>query len=411
MHLRWGKPWCAELSYQLVIFNTFTYYLVFLIPCALLFRHLSTSLRPWCLVFFGIIFYISFSLEMQGGLLGAVCVLLLLWEAWFSRFYKPDSWLCLLGIGINLCTLAVFKYWNFLTGIVTIPLGHNPLHWMGAFLPLGISFFTFEFIHYAADRYRGKTGALASGDYLAFLFFFPTMIAGPIKRVQNFAPCLANPNDTIISDWNRGLTRILTGLVKKFAVADLLTSLTDHLNASDIATADRWVLPLWLLAYGFKIYFDFSAYSDIAIGSSRLFGIRVPENFDWPYLRTNITDFWRSWHRSLYQWLVDYVFIPLGGSKGPAFKTYRNVILTLLASGIWHGAAWNFILWGLYHGCLLSVHRAWQNLRPEKQSVSKGPIHGFMCWFLTFSSVTLGWGLFAMDLPTASLFFHRLFIG
>lgn len=394
-----------------MIFNTLTYYLCFLIPAALLFRRLSESLRPWCLTLFGVGFFITFSLQMQGGVFGASCVLLLLWEGWFSRFYAPHSSYCLIGIGINLCALAAFKYWNFFSGIVTLPFGSNPMHWAGAFLPLGISFFTFEFIHYAADRYRGKVGALASRDYFAFLFFFPTMVAGPIKRVQSFTPYLRKPGENAVTDWNRGTTRILSGLVKKFAGADLLTSFTDHLNASDIAVAERWVLPLWLLAYGLKIYFDFSAYSDIAIGSSRLFGISVPENFDWPYFRTNITEFWRCWHRSLYQWLVDYVFIPLGGSKGSTFKTYRNVLLTLLASGIWHGAGLNFIIWGLYHGCLLSIHRAWQSIGPGHGTRKAGRFRAFAGWSATFSAVTLGWAFFAMDLPTACLFLNRLCFG
>ena len=133
------------------------------------------------------------------------------------------------------------------------------------------------------------------------IFFFPTMVAGPIKRYQDFIPCLRNPSTDWAMDWNRGITRILIGLVKKFAVADLLTSLTNHLNRTDIAQAERWALPLWLFAYGWKIYFDFSAYSDIAIGSGRLFGLKIPENFDWPYFRTNITEFWRHWHMSLYK--------------------------------------------------------------------------------------------------------------
>src|ERR1019366_7306676 len=150
---------------------------------------------------------------------------------------------------------------------------------------------------------------------LAFILFFPTMVAGPIKRYQDFEGKLTNPSKAWAEDWELGLTRILVGLAKKFAIADLLTAFTNHLNVADISRAQRWVLPLWLLAYGFKIYFDFSAYSDIAIGSARLFGIKVPENFDWPYIRTNITEFWAHWHMSLTKWLTDYIFIPLGGSR------------------------------------------------------------------------------------------------
>ena len=148
------------------------------------------------------------------------------------------------------------------------------------FLPLGISFFTFEFIHYAVDRYRGKSPAGTVREYLAFILFFPTMVAGPIKRYPDFLPKLRNPGADWPLDWRVGVTRILAGLAKKLVVADFLTAFTDNLHRDTIAVADRRVLPFWLLAYGFKIYFDFSGYSDIAIGSARLFGIRVPENFD-----------------------------------------------------------------------------------------------------------------------------------
>lgn len=304
-------------------------------------------------------------------------------------------------------------------------MGRNPLAWAGAFLPLGVSFFTFEFIHYAADRYKGRTERGSLGEYLAFIFFFPTMVAGPIKRFQDFLPCLRSPSRDWATDWNRGITRILCGLVKKFAVADLLTSLTDHLNRSDVAAASRPVLLLWLFAYGWKIYFDFSAYSDIAIGSGRLFGLTIPENFDWPYARTNIASFWRHWHISLYRWLVDYVFIPLGGSRGRPAAVYANVMLVMLISGIWHGAGLNFVAWGAWHGALLVIHRAWSRRRgvprggglAEGDALSSTDPRGqgvaatLAGWALTYVMVNLGWALFAMDLPTAVVFFRKLILG
>jgi alginate O-acetyltransferase complex protein AlgI len=198
--------------------------------------------------------------------------------------------------------------------------------------------------------------------------------------------------------------------VKKFAIADLMTAFTDHLNHADIARAERWVLPVWLLAFGIKIYFDFSAYSDIAIGSARLFGISVKENFDWPYFRTNIAHFWQHWHISLYRWLVDYVFIPLGGSRGSTAKIYRNVLLTMLLSGLWHGAGLNFLVWGLWHGALLCGHRLWSTWRGPQSAPPSWPgrIAG---WALTFVTVNLGWAFFVMDLRTATFFLRRLFLG
>src|SRR5262249_42337521 len=325
----------------------------------------------------------------------AGCLGIFVWESLFSRLYRPGSVLCGLGVLVTIGILVAFKYWNFLTGLVTLPGRSNTLSWPGQFLPLGISFFTFEFIHYAADRYQGRTEAGRLRDYLAFIFFFPTMVAGPIKRYQYFLPSLLDPGDDWVTDWQRGTTRILCGLVKKFAVADLMTSLTVHLNRTDIALAQRWVLPVWLLAYGVQIYFDFSAYSDIAIGSARLFGMKVPENFDWPYARTNIAEFWKHWHISLYRWLVDYVFIPLGGSRCKPPLVLVNLLLTMFLSGLWHGAGLNFVVWGIWHGILLAVHRTWTRWRGPRTTPPS--TFGILCaWAITFVSVNLGWAFFCM---------------
>ena len=236
------------------------------------------------------------------------------------------------------------------------------------------------------------------------------MIAGPIKRYQDFVPCLRAPSQEWSLDWSRGITRILVGLVKKFMIADFLTSLTDHLNHGDISLAPRWLLVLWLFGYGWKIYFDFSAYSDIAIGSGRLFGIKIPENFDWPYFRLNISDFWRHWHISLYKWLIDYVFIPVGGSRGSLLFVARNTMIVMLVSGIWHGAGLNFVVWGMWHGILLITHRVWSSQIASKiawPSSWQLPLR-VSSWMLTYIFVNLGWAFFAMDINTALYFFSRL---
>ena len=186
------------------------------------------------------------------------------------------------------------------------------------------------------------------------------------------------------------------------------------------------MLLLWLFAYGWKIYFDFSAYSDIAIGSGRLFGLKIPENFDWPYFRTNIAEFWKHWHISLYRWLVDYVFIPLGGSRGSTAFVCRNVLIVMLASGVWHGAGANFVVWGAWHGTLLIIQRLWSGRRPlpadtplaqtNAQTLAPEAIHPSWLrrlggWALTYTTANLGWAFFAMDLPTAGAFFRRLLLG
>jgi alginate O-acetyltransferase complex protein AlgI len=393
-----------------MIFNTFAYFILFLVPAAIVFRLVRPAAQPWVCIAFGASFFVFFSLTQVGGAFGAACILIFIWETIFSRFYKKGSLLCLVGIVQTIVFLIVFKYWNFLTGLAFGAPQHNPFYWAGAFLPLGISFFTFEFIHYAVDRYRGNSQAGTFSEYMAFILFFPTMVAGPIKRYQTFLPSLREPSLEWAVDWRMGMTRILVGLAKKFAIADLMTAFTNHLNHADIAKAQQWVLPIWLLAYGIKIYFDFSAYSDIAIGSARLFGMKVPENFDWPYARTNIAEFWKHWHISLYRWLLDYVFIPLGGSRCKPPRVLVNLLLTMFLSGLWHGAGLNFIVWGLWHGMLLAVHRTWSKWRGKRQA-PPSTIGTVAAWAITFVTVNFGWAFFCMDLPTAAFFLKRLFGG
>lgn len=390
-----------------MIFNTLVYFLLFLLPAAYLFRKAPLGIRPWIIAFSGSAFFIYFSLTTVGGKAGALCLLLILWQSVCTVLLcRQGSRLCRLVVAQAILILFLFKYLNFAGALVFGAPEHSPFYWRDAFLPLGISFFTFEFIHYAVDCMKGKLKPASFRDFLAFILFFPTMVAGPIKRYQDFEPKMLAPSCDWPLDFNRGITRILVGLVKKFAVADLLTSVTDHLNRQDIALASgRGVLLLWLLAYGIKIYFDFSAYSDIAIGSARLFGIKVPENFDWPYFRTNISEFWRHWHMSLYFWLIDYIFIPLGGSRVRPVLVYRNLFIVMLASGLWHGAALHFVAWGLWHAVLLSVHRLWSSQR----GLPVGRWYTVLSsWALTFTTVNFGWLFFAMDFPTATAFLQRL---
>ncbi len=234
------------------------------------------------------------------------------------------------------------------------------------------------------------------------------MVAGPIKRYQDFLPKLRAKPTGWGRDWERGGTRILTGLVKKFAVADLMTAWTDHLNGRDILQAHRGTLLLWIFAYGIKIYADFSGYSDIAIGSARLFGIRVPENFDWPYGRRNIQRFWQCWHISLTRWLMDYIYIPMGGSRVVSWRIYLNLMVVMLVSGLWHGAGLNFVVWGLVHGVMLALHRFWRHWRG---AASESPAAVWSSRILTFVLVNLAWAFFCMNLYDAMLFFRKLVIG
>jgi alginate O-acetyltransferase complex protein AlgI len=383
-----------------MIFNELTFYAIFLGPSAILFHWsqrfaIAPLLRPWILAAFGAVFFVYYSQLHFGGFWAAVAILLLLWELGFSRLYRRGSRFCLIGVAQAVLVLVAFKYVGFLTEIVSelgVGFGANIPAPPKLLLPLGISFFTFEFVHFAVDVHRGRLDRVPFANYAAFLFFFPTMVAGPIKRYQDFGPQLpiACATPALVT---RGITRILTGLAKKHVIADSLTLVSDRLVSGDIASPSLAESAVGILAYGMKIYFDFSGYSDIAIGSGYLFGLHIPENFQWPYLSRNISEFWRRWHISLGRWIFDYVYAPLGGSRGGPVRTGVNLLVTFAVSGLWHGAAYNFVLWGLWHGVMMVAHRAWQAL-PRRPT---GRIWTALSTVMTFIGVNVGWAFFCMD--------------
>jgi alginate O-acetyltransferase complex protein AlgI len=390
-----------------MIFNEIAYFLLFLLPSVAAFHLCAPRFRPWVLSFFGASFFIYFGYLHFGGFWGACCVLLFVWEMLTSRLYRPGSRWCLFGIVQAVAILFLFKYlsfavgtWNDVGGLLHLP----PLRGIGRLLlPLGISFFTFEFIHFAADTYRGKIQRVPLGDYAAFILFFPSMVAGPIKRFQDFGPKLrAARFDSRLAV--QGVTRILAGLAKKHVLADTFALFAANLNGPHLYEATPRQIAGWILSYGMQIYFDFSAYSDIAIGSGYLFGIVIPENFDWPYLSRNITEFWRRWHISLSSWIRDYVYIPLGGSRLGERRTAVNLIVAFTISGIWHGAAYNFVVWGLWHGLLLAGHRVWRTRFPRAAAAMPNAV-AIAC---TFLAVNVGWAFFCMDMPRAVFALSRI---
>ena len=400
-----------------MIFNTILFYVVFLLPAAVLIRRLPLAVREWMIAAIGAAFFVTFSLTGSGGIAGALCLgLLILISMIILCLVRQGQRLGLvLAIAASVGTLAFFKYGNFfLVSVIGLSKSHG-LYWKDAFLPLGISFFTFEFVHYAVDVFQGKTPPVRASKFFAFILYFPTMVAGPIKRIQDFDLGVAQPGTLEArTDVHRGITRVLVGLAKKFVIADLLSAVTDHLVRADIDSVDsRWLPVAWIFAYGIKIYMDFSAYSDIAIGSSRILGIKVAENFDNPYGKTNISLFWRHWHISLYRWLIDYVLVPCGGLRGGVIVTFRNVWIVMLVSGLWHGAGWQFIAWGAWHAFGLSVHRIWNQVGLGARVANALPTWMVisMSWLITFVYVNLGWTFFAMDFHTAMVWWGKVMHG
>ena len=303
------------------------------------------------------------------------------------------------GVGACLATLALFKYLGFaaasVLGLLAL-LGVNPgpARLPELALPVGVSFFVFHAISLMVDAWRGQIAVRVRAiDSLLYVAFFPQLVAGPILRAAAFLPQLAAPPARTTIDAARALELIAVGLVKKVLIAQLLaTRLVDPVFESP---ADHSGLEVLLAVYGYavQIYCDFSGYSDLAIGSALLLGYKIPVNFDAPYCATSPRDFWRRWHISLSTWLRDYLFIPLGGSRGGRLRTLANVGLTMLLGGLWHGAAWTFVAWGAFHAVGLIIHRGWAAL-PAVKTLRENRAWGVLAQVLTFHFVCAGWVLF-----------------
>jgi len=331
---------------------------------------------------------------------------------------RSRAWLAL-AVATDLGVLAYFKYANFLLDAARATGLDFPT--ANILLPLGISFFTFEFIHYVVDVWRGDPPVRDFVRFALFAAFFPTQIAGPIKRYQAFTHQLATYprfDPAMAAD---GLGLILRGLFKKVVLADNLARVAnlgfDH--PAGLGSVDAWIA---VYAFAFQIFFDFSGYTDIGRGSAQLFGFTVPENFAAPYLARNLAIFWRRWHISLSSWLRDYLFIPLGGSRAGRGVTYRNLFLTMALGGLWHGAAWHFVVWGAFQGVGLVALRAVGEDRRLSAGVPfavrapdrprprwRAPLLGALAVAATFHFTCLGWVLFrAPTLPAAADIFGRL---
>lgn len=309
------------------------------------------------------------------------------------------------GILLNLLLLGFFKYQLMIAETVTGLTGIAvPTVRIG--LPLAISFFTFEGISYLVDVYKGAKSAKNFLAFGCFMSFFPHLIAGPIIRFPAIAPQLAPPpleeglEVEVWSERAEGAYRFILGLGKKVLMADTLALIADPIFKNGPGSmTEAW---LGLLAYTFQIYLDFSSYTDMAIGVGLLFGIRLPENFDTPYLAVSITDFWRRWHITLSSWIRDYLYIPLGGSRRSPLRVGLNLILVMTLAGLWHGAAWTFVLWGLYYGILLALERF-----VLLDVLNKLPVTLQRCW--AFLLVMFGWVLFrSQSIADAGAYFSTM---
>src|SRR2546423_1202781 len=314
-------------------------------------------------------------------------------------------WLAVAVVG-NLGALAVFKYANFAVANVNtlapiFALGPIPLEAIP--LPLGISFFTFHAISYVVDVYKRNADAQPSVPTFAlYILLFPQLIAGPIIRFRDIAAQLPS-HESRLADFAYGVRRFILGLGKKVLIANTLGATADRifaLPAAELTTPIAWV---GLISYTLQIYFDFSGYSDMAIGLMRMFGFRILENFNYPYVSRSVREFWRRWHISLSNWFRDYLYVPLGGNRRGKRRAYVNLIIVFVLCGLWHGASWPFVLWGLWHGAFLVAERAALG-RPLERHVWIGHVYALV-------AVMGGWVLFRCDTLAHALDYYAALAG
>ncbi|MCB9000885.1 MAG: MBOAT family protein [Bacteroidales bacterium] len=330
---------------------------------------------------------------------------------WMSQTQKQiyRKWLLALSVSINLGLLIYFKYSNFFIENVNALLSvfeNSNIHWTKLALPIGISFYTFETITYVVDVYRGVHKPLDNfWDYQLYIILFPKLIAGPIVRYHDLADQITDrsKNETIDNKLI-GFYRFAIGLSKKVLIANYLGQQADAIFSMNYTGLDTYSAWIGILAYTFQIYFDFSGYSDMAIGIAKMIGFKFPENFNNPYISRSITEFWRRWHITLGAWMKNYLYIPLGGNRVATKKRlYFNLWIVFLASGLWHGASWNFVIWGAYHGLFLVLERSFLlNLYSK--------IGKLLSTIITFFIVVVGWVFFRVEnLTDALTYLKRMF--
>jgi alginate O-acetyltransferase complex protein AlgI len=320
---------------------------------------------------------------------------------------RKRKWLLTASLVMNLGLLVYFKYANFFVENVNDILqgfGFTQLAWVEVALPIGISFYTFQTLTYAIDVYRKVHAPLKKvSNYMLYIMSFPQMIAGPIVRFTTIADQITERKETI-DDKLIGFYRFCIGLAKKVLIANVMAEQADLIMDGDLDVLTSGTAWLGILAYTFQIYFDFSGYSDMAIGLGRMMGFRFPENFNSPYVSQSISEFWRRWHITLGTFMRDYLYIPLGGNRvSTKSRLYANLWIVFLLSGLWHGASWNFVLWGAYHGFILILDRLFLVAFLKKTGSISATI-------ITFFLVVMGWVIFRIeDMARMKLYFAKLF--
>ena len=392
-------------------------FLFFFLPIFLVAYFITPKkFRNYTLLLFSLVFYAYGAPDFVFLLVGE-CIINYFIVRGLARTEKDRTkkWLCALSVIMALGLLLYFKYANFFMENLNAILGwvhHEPVGWMKVALPIGISFFTFQSITYTLDVYRGVTPPSKKlTDYVLYIMMFPQLIAGPIVNYNTVAAQLVTRESTM-EGRALGFYRFVIGLSKKVLIANTLALYADQvfgMNYAELSTGSAW---LGILSYTMQIYFDFSGYSDMAIGLGMMMGFHFPENFNDPYTSRSVTEFWKRWHMTLGNFIMNYLYIPLGGNRKGKGHTYFNLWICFLLSGLWHGASWTFVLWGAFHGlfiCLDKLLNGKRKVKSEELKV-KSSFFTFHSTLLTFFIVMMGWVLFRVDdIAGAGGFYTALF--
>jgi alginate O-acetyltransferase complex protein AlgI len=392
-----------------VVFSSILFLFCFL-PLFLIGYHIvGKPYRNAVLLIFSLVFYTWCAQQFIFILLLSLCV-----NFWVVKkivdWPKFKKLFLLISLLVNIGMLVYFKYTNFFVenlNYIFRSLDFNQIHWNKLLLPVGISFFTFQSITYTIDVYRKVHQPLEKlSDYILYILMFPQLIAGPIVRFNTVADDIIDRERTITSS-NRvsGIFIFIVGLSKKVLIANVLGKFVDHTFSFPVADSSTEILWITIIAYSFQIYFDFSGYSDMAIGLGKIIGFKFPENFNNPYISQSISEFWRRWHITLGDWMKDYLYIPLGGNRSSSkIKLYFNLIVVFLISGFWHGAEWTFIIWGAWHGLFLILDRLFLKNILKKIGL-------FNRVLLNYLVVLIGWVFFRSNgLHDASVYLKRMFV-
>ncbi len=370
--------------------------------------------RSWLLPAAGFLFFFWYYPREMLFLLGLTIVVYLLGRL-SRRFPSAGRGVTVIGVLLLVADLLFFKYSGLLTTTINriLPAGARlPVSSLARFAPLGISYFTFKMIHYLVDQRKGTIPSHRAVDFLNYIFFFPILTAGPIERFQPFLSQSLHPRSFDSAVLSNGMPRILLGTFKKVVLAELFGIAAGYLQKKGCGAGMYWIASL---AYTMQIYFDFSGYSDIAVGVSRLFGYDVMENFNLPYLARNLSQFWKRWHISLTRWFTDYIFIPLGGSRVAFGRILLNTLVVMIITGLWHGAAWHFVIWGLFHAGGMIVWRLFHHFvlpyLEARFQISRWRLGALLSTCLTFLFVDIGWIFFACSWTQAQYVLSVMFGG